>query len=60
MIWLFLQMHRNERFPTEYLQKIEALFEVLMPYVFSKYKDMVVETMELNKSLANFLKVTLV
>lgn len=50
-------MHRNERFSTEYLQRIEALLQVLVPYVLNKYKDMPMETQELNKSLAYFLKV---
>lgn len=52
-------MHRNERFSAEYLQKIESLFHVLITYLIQKYKDMPIETQELNKSLANFLKVLL-
>lgn len=50
-------MHRNERFSAEYLQKIESLFQVLITYLIQKFKEMPIETQELNKSLANFLKV---
>lgn len=51
-------MHRNERFSADYLQNIEAMLVVLTPYIFNKYKDMPIETQELNRSLANFLKVS--
>lgn len=50
-------MHRNERFSKEYHEKIRSLMEVIMPYLMNKYKEMPVETHELNKSLAQFLKV---
>ena len=50
-------MHRNERFSKEYHEKIRSLVEVIMPYLMNKYKEMPVETHELNKSLAQFLKV---
>lgn len=50
-------MHRNERFSKEYHEKIKNLLEVVMPYLMNKYKEMPVETHELNKSLAHFLKV---
>lgn len=50
-------MHRNERFSKEYHDKIKNLLEVLTPYLLTKYKEMPVETHELNRSLAQFLKV---
>lgn len=50
-------MHRNERFSKDYQDKIKALLEVIMPYLMTKYREMPVETHELNKSLAQFLKV---
>lgn len=50
-------MHRHERFSTDFLEKIEHLMQVLMPYVLNKYKEMPIETKELNKSMAYFLKV---
>lgn len=49
-------MHRNERFSTDYLQKIETLLQILFPYILNKHKEMPVETKELNKSVAYFLK----
>ncbi|EFA03420.2 Dedicator of cytokinesis protein 11-like Protein [Tribolium castaneum] len=51
-----IKMHRHERFSTDYLQKIETLMQILIPYVLNKYKEMPVETKELNKSVAQFLK----
>ncbi|RZC34337.1 dedicator of cytokinesis protein 9 [Asbolus verrucosus] len=51
-----IKMHRNERFSSDYLQKIETLMQILMPYILNKYKEIPVETKELNKSLAHFLK----
>lgn len=51
-------MHRNERFSKEYHEKIRSLVDVIMPYLMNKYKEMPVETHELNKSLAQFLKVS--
>ncbi|XP_006571706.1 dedicator of cytokinesis protein 9 isoform X1 [Apis mellifera] len=51
-----IKMHRNERFSKEYHEKIRSLVEVIMPYLMNKYKEMPVETHELNKSLAQFLK----
>lgn len=53
-------MHRNERFSKDYQDKIKALLEVIMPYLMNKYREMPVETHELNKSLAQFLKVRIV
>lgn len=52
-----IRMHRNERFPPEFQLKVEALVVVLVPYLVSRYKDMPIETHQLNKSLASFLKV---
>ncbi|XP_033225104.1 dedicator of cytokinesis protein 9 isoform X4 [Belonocnema kinseyi] len=51
-----IKMHRNERFSKEYHEKIKTLLEVMMPYLMNKYKEMPIETHELNKSLAHFLK----
>lgn len=51
-------MHRNERFSKEYHEKIRRLVDDIMPYLMNKYKEMSVETHELNKSLAQFLKVS--
>ncbi|XP_012262836.2 dedicator of cytokinesis protein 9 isoform X6 [Athalia rosae] len=51
-----IKMHRNERFSKEYHEKIEKLLEVITPYLMNRYKEMPVETHELNKSLAHFLK----
>ncbi|XP_023290391.1 dedicator of cytokinesis protein 9 isoform X2 [Orussus abietinus] len=51
-----IKMHRNERFCKEYLDRIKHLIEVVTPYIMNKYKEMPVETHELNKSLAHFLK----
>lgn len=50
-------MHRNERFSQKYHSEIKNLLEVITPYLMNKYKEMPVETHELNKSLAQFLKV---
>lgn len=50
-------MRRNERFSSEFQQRIESLIQVLIQYILSKYKEMPLETQELNKSLAQFLKV---
>lgn len=50
-------MHRNERFSKEYHERIKHLLDVIMPYIINKYKEMPVETHELNKSLAQLLKV---
>lgn len=53
----YLQMHRHERFSKEYLSRIETMVQLSISYVFTKYKSMDTETMELNKSIATFLKV---
>lgn len=50
-------MHRNERFSKDYHEKIKMLLDIIMPYLMTKYREMPVETHELNKSLAQFLKV---
>lgn len=52
-------MHRHERFTAEYLQRIEALLSVLVPFLVNKHKEMPLETQELNKSIALFLKKSL-
>lgn len=49
-------MLRHERFTPEYLDKIEELLKILIPYVITKHKEMPLETLELNKSIALFLK----
>ncbi|XP_035734604.1 dedicator of cytokinesis protein 9-like isoform X2 [Vespa mandarinia] len=51
-----IKMHRNERFSKEYHERIKHLLDVIMPYIINKYKEMPVETHELNKSLAQLLK----
>ncbi|XP_037029406.1 dedicator of cytokinesis protein 9-like isoform X1 [Bradysia coprophila] len=51
-----IRMHRNERFPKDYSAKIESLFLVLVPYLFSRHKDLPLETELLNKSLSIFIK----
>lgn len=51
-----IKMHRNERFPQEYLTRIENLFQVLVPYLFSRHKDLPIETQMLNKSLSGFIR----
>lgn len=49
-------MHRHERFSSDYLQRIEDLLKVLVPYIITKHREAAVETQELNKSIAVFLK----
>lgn len=51
-----IKMMRNERFPKDYSIKVESLFQVLIPYIISRYKDLPVETQQLNKSLSQFTK----
>lgn len=51
-----IKMHRNERFPKEFEKRIENLFNVLMPYLISRYKELPLETQQLNKSLSVFVK----
>ncbi|KAK6623677.1 hypothetical protein RUM43_009529 [Polyplax serrata] len=51
-----IKMLRHERFTPEYLDKIEELLKILIPYVITKHKEMPLETLELNKSIALFLK----
>lgn len=51
-----IKMHRNERFPKEYEVRIESLFQVLIPALFSRNKDLPIETQTLNRSLALFVK----
>lgn len=51
-----IRMHRNERFPKEFPAKIESLFQVLIPYLFSRHKDLPFETQQLNRSISMFVK----
>ncbi|KAF5283763.1 hypothetical protein FQA39_LY17201 [Lamprigera yunnana] len=51
-----IKMLRNERFSVDFYQRIEQMLEVILPYILSKYKDMPIETRELNQSVAEFLK----
>lgn len=51
-----IKMHRNERFASDFLFRIQNLLQVLCPYIIQKYKEMPLETQELNCSIANFLK----
>lgn len=50
-----IKMVRNERFSESYQKKIEELLSALYPYL-QKYKEVPVETKQLNISLAHFLK----
>ncbi|XP_067007867.2 dedicator of cytokinesis protein 9 [Anabrus simplex] len=51
-----IKMHRNERFSGDFTFRVQNLLQVLCPYITQKYKDMPLETQELNCSLAHFLK----
>lgn len=51
-----MRMHRNERFSDEFESKIESLFMILVPYLFTRHKDLPNETQILNKSLSMFIK----
>ncbi|XP_049286747.1 dedicator of cytokinesis protein 9 isoform X1 [Anopheles funestus] len=51
-----IKMQRNERFPKEFCTRIEALFQVLVPYINSRHKDLPMETEQLNQSLSVFVK----
>lgn len=51
-----IRMHRNERFSKEFELRIENLFQVLMPYLISRHKELPLETQQLNKSLSVFVK----
>lgn len=51
-----MRMHRNERFSEEFEAKIESLFMTLVPYLFTRHKDLPNETQILNKSLSMFIK----
>lgn len=51
-----IRMHRNERFSKEFELRIENLFQVLMPYLISRHKELPFETQQLNKSLSVFVK----
>ncbi|XP_044001761.1 dedicator of cytokinesis protein 9 isoform X3 [Aphidius gifuensis] len=51
-----IKMRRNERFPIDYHNAIKQLIQIVTPYLMNKYKDMPIETHELNKSLGLFLK----
>ncbi|GLG92417.1 Dedicator of cytokinesis protein 9 [Gryllus bimaculatus] len=51
-----IKMHRNERFSADFLQSVRNLLDVLYLYLSQKYKESPVETQELNRSLAHFLK----
>ena len=51
-----IRMHRNERFSKDFEARIENLFQVLMPYLISRHKELPHETQQLNKSLSVFVK----
>ncbi|XP_058060238.1 dedicator of cytokinesis protein 9 [Anopheles bellator] len=51
-----IKMQRNERFPKEFCNRIEALFQVLVPYISQRHKDLPMETDQLNQSLSVFVK----
>lgn len=50
-------MQRNERFSKGYMQTLDQLLEILFSYILNKCKEKADETKELNKSVAEFLKV---
>ncbi|XP_076270905.1 dedicator of cytokinesis protein Ziz isoform X1 [Rhynchophorus ferrugineus] len=54
-----IKMHRHERFSLDYLGQLENLSQTLISYVLTKYKDMPLETKELNRNLASFFKTCL-
>lgn len=51
-----IRMHRNERFSEEFSSKVESLFEILVPYLFTRHRDLPNETQILNKNLSVFIK----
>ncbi|XP_067624519.1 dedicator of cytokinesis protein 9 isoform X2 [Eurosta solidaginis] len=51
-----IRMLRNERFPKEFPARVESLIKVLTPYLISRYKDLPVETQQLNRSLSHFVR----
>lgn len=51
-----IRMLRNERFPKEYPARVESLIKVLTSYLISRYKDLPVETQQLNRSLSQFVR----
>ncbi|XP_071453557.1 dedicator of cytokinesis protein 9 [Hetaerina americana] len=51
-----IKMHRNERFSSDYLFRVQSLLQVLCPLVTQKHSEMPEETSELNRSIAFFLK----
>lgn len=51
-----IRMHRNERFTDNFETKVENLFEILVPYLFSRHKDLPNETQTLNRNLSIFIK----
>ncbi|XP_055683113.1 dedicator of cytokinesis protein 9 isoform X1 [Lutzomyia longipalpis] len=51
-----IKMTRNERFPKEFHTSLESLFQVLIPYIISRHKDLIAETQALNRSLSVFVK----
>ncbi|GJQ82839.1 hypothetical protein Trydic_g13541 [Trypoxylus dichotomus] len=51
-----IKMHRHERFSKEHLSRIEMMVQMSISYVFSKCQIMDTVTMELNRSIATFLK----
>lgn len=50
-------MQRNERFAKDYMKTVDQLMQILFLYALNKSKEKPDETKELNKSLAEFLKV---
>ncbi|XP_049302733.1 dedicator of cytokinesis protein 9 isoform X2 [Bactrocera dorsalis] len=51
-----IRMLRNERFPKEFPARVESLIKVLTSYLISRYKDLPVETQQLNRSLSQFVR----
>lgn len=51
------QMLRNERFSAEFLARLEELLDALAPCVILRFRESPAEAQELNRSIAQFLKV---
>lgn len=49
-------MLRNERFNLDYHTKVEHLIKSLIPYLFARYKDLAMETQQLNRSISQFIR----
>lgn len=50
-------MLRNERFSPEFVARLEELIDVLAPCVVARFREAPAEAQELNRSIAQFIKV---